>query len=322
MSSIKRVLCKLIMCIIILRVDSFQIKRSLDIYRKKPIDFYQPYNRKLYCQNEAETNIIQIDANSSSSNDQPFLNISSGFFLLNFVAILWGTQHCVIKSALDSYPSSSILNFWRFSLSTLLFMPSLIDSMKIKDSKEWKAGAELGLYTFLGFGFQAIGLETTTAARSAFLLYLNVKLVPFLGALVFKREIKPLTWVSAFLAFGGTCLLSTDGGPINIGDFWCIGAAVVSALFILRLEKFSQENNASRLNSISFFSVAVLCSIWVLGDFYNGIIDPVSIDRIPVLQEFPSLINIPNQILTVINHLSSKLICLFCFVFGTSRKIY
>ena len=35
---------------------------------------------------------------------------------------------------------------------------------------------ELGLYTFLGFGLQAIGLETTTASRSAFLLYLNVKI--------------------------------------------------------------------------------------------------------------------------------------------------
>jgi hypothetical protein len=37
------------------------------------------------------------------------------------------------------------------------------------------AGCELGLWTFLGFGLQAVGLETTTASRSGFLLYLNVK---------------------------------------------------------------------------------------------------------------------------------------------------
>ena len=81
-----------------------------------------------------------------------------------------------------------------------------------------KAGTELGIYTTLGFAFQSIGLETTTASRSAFLLYLNVKFVPFLALIFLGRDISKETWTSAFLALLGTTLLSTDGPPLNSGE--------------------------------------------------------------------------------------------------------
>ena len=67
-----------------------------------------------------------------------------------------------------------------------------------------KAGAELGLYTTMGFAFQSIGLMTTTASRSAFLLYLNVKFVPFLALILLGRRITKSTWTSALLALSGT----------------------------------------------------------------------------------------------------------------------
>lgn len=238
------------------------------------------------------------DAITKDDNTWKPMNQVNGFLLLNSVAVLWGTQHVVIKSALDSYPSPSVLNFWRFVSSTLVFTPALFNVL-VRSTKSiissflysllyvvyygsiililsiyhydttqtdhkqsnWqskstnssmKAGAELGLYTFLGFAFQAIGLETTTASRSAFLLYLNVKIVPFLAAVFLKRKIPLSTWISALLAFTGTCLLSTDGGPPNVGDIWCIAAAVASAMFILRLENFSINNDAAEINSVSF----------------------------------------------------------------------
>eukprot|EP00597_Dinobryon_sp_UTEXLB2267_P004970 CAMPEP_0170064366 /NCGR_PEP_ID=MMETSP0019_2-20121128/4877_1 /TAXON_ID=98059 /ORGANISM="Dinobryon sp., Strain UTEXLB2267" /LENGTH=273 /DNA_ID=CAMNT_0010271011 /DNA_START=1538 /DNA_END=2359 /DNA_ORIENTATION=+ len=133
-----------------------------------------------------------------------------------------------------------------------------------------KAAVELGLYTFLGFAFQSIGLETTTASRSAFLLYLNVKFVPFLSAILYGRTIPWTTWLSALLAFLGTCLLSTDGGPLNSGDLWCILAAVSSALFILRLGEFSNRFDAAELNGVSFLTVFALCAMWVGGDVVSG----------------------------------------------------
>lgn len=140
--------------------------------------------------------------------------------------------------------------------------------MKTTDESRgiWQAGAELGLYTFLGFAFQAIGMETTSASKSAFLLYLNVKFVPFLGFVLFQKHITTATWVSALLAFTGTFFLSSDGTGIVEGDLWSIAAAAASAMFILRLENFSQKFDAAQLNAINFSVVALLCSVWVTRD--------------------------------------------------------
>lgn len=132
-----------------------------------------------------------------------------------------------------------------------------------------KAGSVLGLYTFLGFAFQSIGLETTTASRSAFLLYLNVKIVPFLAAVLYKRKISAVTWISALLALIGTALLSTDGGWLNSGDIWCIGAAVASALYILRLETHAKLDKASGLNAVAFLTGTPIANAFlrVTGNF-------------------------------------------------------
>jgi F0F1-type ATP synthase assembly protein I len=36
------------------------------------------------------------------------------------------------------------------------------------------------------------------------------------------------------------------------GDWWCVAAALSSALFILRLETFAQQTQAAALSSVSF----------------------------------------------------------------------
>ena len=70
----------------------------------------------------------------------------------------------------------------------------------------WRWGVEMGLWMFLGFAFQAIGLEYTTAQRSGFLLYLNVKFVPFLAFLLLGRHISAATWASALAAVAGSIM--------------------------------------------------------------------------------------------------------------------
>ena len=72
----------------------------------------------------------------------------------------------------------------------------------------WRWGIELGIYMFLGFAFQAIGLQFTTAQKSGFLLYLNCKFVPIFAAILFGRSIASATWISAIVAVLGTGLLA------------------------------------------------------------------------------------------------------------------
>jgi drug/metabolite transporter (DMT)-like permease len=141
----------------------------------------------------------------------------------------------------------------------------------------WRYGFELGIYMFLGYAFQAIGLETTTASRSGFLLYLNVKLVPFFAYILYGKTIATRSWVSAIVAFIGTSLLALDNNgngssislttasTITVGDLWSIAAAATSAIFILRMESASREvDKSSELNAATLWTVTLLSLIWTM----------------------------------------------------------
>jgi drug/metabolite transporter (DMT)-like permease len=218
---------------------------------------------------------------ANEDNNIQTIDFSSGLlssiFLLNCVAIIWGTQHAVIKNLInDTSPSSySLLRFGLAALIASPYTPGLPNrTRKTSDSeiqlgKAWRWGLELGLWMFLGFSLQAIGLETTTASRSGFLLYLNVKFVPFFSWLIFGKSISAATWLSAFAAFFGTALLATDGqsNGFNIGDLWSIAAAASSAMFILRLEKASAEvEQSSQLNAACLLVVMSLSFAWAFAE--------------------------------------------------------
>jgi len=258
--------------------------------------------------------------------------------LLNLVAIIWGTQHSVIKMVVEDCDSSAF-SFSRFAVAAVIatsgpfvmqFFNSFtrnqgqqednindttttasatvmnhdinstshsietetesiqlpvkrpndtsiynndIEIQKNNNNLAWRWGVEMGFWMFLGYAFQAIGLEFTTAQRSGFLLYLNIKLVPFFAYVIFGRNISVSTWLSALTAVLGTVLLSFDGTnyDLNIGDLWTIAAAAASAMFILRLEFASKAvKDSALLNSNSLWVVTFAAFVWCIGDgVYN-----------------------------------------------------
>lgn len=113
-------------------------------------------------------------------------------------------------------------------------------------------------------------MKYTTAQRSGFLLYLNVKFVPFFARLFYGREIKRATWISAFGAFIGTALISSDRTALRIGDALSIFSAAASAMFILRLETASKVTlDARSLNATCLWSVTVLAALWVIFESFQ-----------------------------------------------------
>ncbi|CAN8068159.1 unnamed protein product [Agarophyton chilense] len=189
------------------------------------------------------------------------LSPTSTLFVLNFITVLWGTQHAVMKSTLEAL-SPQALNLLRFSLASLLALPSLPLPTPANRSI-YKTGLELSFYLFLGYALQAQSLLTTSASRSGFLLYLNVKFVPILGRFLYGRSISALTWASAAMALTGTVLLTWDGTPPNTGDLGSVAAALASAMFILRLES-AAKLPADSVNSVALLGVSVLCGAWCL----------------------------------------------------------
>ena len=241
---------------------------------------------------DASTSNTDASEDKSLFSDIPLTAVA----LLNVVAIIWGTQHAVIKTVVDDCDPSAF-SFARFGLAAglvLPYVPSLrpvfdkfmtgesdngdIDGSTSDGSASddadlvaWRWGLEMGFWMFCGYAFQAIGLLNTTAQRSGFLLYLNVKFVPFFARILFGREISIPTWASAFTALLGTALLSFDGtsAALNVGDIWSIAAAAASAIFILRLESASAAvPDSSALNAACLSVVTAGSLVWTIGETF------------------------------------------------------
>jgi len=131
---------------------------------------------------------VEDDGDSS-----PWWRQASALALLNVVTLVWGTQHSVIKVAIESPAGSpAILTLARFGLAALLFAPWLplpdITQNSLGSSSDvvevpptggatsegsrssgvsrpsvnsvWLAGAELGLWMFAGYALQAVRRST------------------------------------------------------------------------------------------------------------------------------------------------------------------
>ena len=94
----------------------------------------------------------------------------------------------------DSVSTSDQNSLQRSSLPPALLWPP---------SEEVRAGAELGMWLFLGSNIQLVGLQLTDAARAGFLVQLTTVIVPLAEALLLGRRL-PLQLVLA-------CAVATAG---------------------------------------------------------------------------------------------------------------
>ncbi|GIW34129.1 DMT family transporter [Meiothermus sp.] len=183
-----------------------------------------------------------------------------GLLYLNLATLFWGSTFVLVKDGLQTLGPGQI-NFVRFAIATLVFAPFLFR----RDPSLWRAGLELGAVLFVAYLTQTVGLQYTTASRSAFITTLYVVALPLLLGVLGHRLGWPI-WLAAGLAVGGVGLLSYDGSPPNLGDAWTLITALSYAFYIWRLEHFAQRFSALPLTGIQMLMVTLLSLVWMLGE--------------------------------------------------------
>ncbi|WP_022799045.1 DMT family transporter [Thermus islandicus] len=182
-----------------------------------------------------------------------------GLLALNLLTLIWGTTFVVVKGAVAEVPPG-LLVFWRFLVASAFFLPLLLRL----PPGAWGPGLELAFWLFLGYATQAVGLEHTSASRSAFITALNVVLVPLLLSLA-GRWVGGV-WLSALLALLGVAFLSYDPRqpPLNAGDLWTLLTALTYALYIVRLEVHAKAVPSLPLTAIQVLGTALFALPWAL----------------------------------------------------------
>src|SRR5665648_490058 len=97
-----------------------------------------------------------------------------------------------------------------------------------------KKGSLIGIFLFLGYTFQTVGLKYTTATKAGFITGLSVVLVPIISHFFIKEKINRNSFIGVVLAFAGLWFLNYSSSlSINLGDFLVLLCAFCFAIIII-----------------------------------------------------------------------------------------
>ncbi|WP_100747189.1 DMT family transporter, partial [Leptospira ellisii] len=133
----------------------------------------------------------------------------------------------------------------RFGTASLIFLP--FAWTEFKKGKVWFPGAFfLGLFLYLGFACETVGLKTTTATKSSFLIGTLVVITPFLEAVIKRRMPSVGNLFGAVVVFAGICLIflgeSGKEGVLRIerGDWITLCGALFFSSYIIQMDRVSR----------------------------------------------------------------------------------
>ncbi len=165
------------------------------------------------------------------------------------VALIWGSTFPVVKVAIESV-SPFAFNTLRFLISCLFFLPFV----KLTD---FGVGFRIGVASFLGYTFQTVGLDYTTATNAGFITSTYVVIAPLLSWLLYGTRFDSRDVASVAIAFTGFYFLSGYSG-FNYGDVLMLVCAVFFALEIAMISEYSRKTNPTMLAFWQTFAIFVL----------------------------------------------------------------
>lgn len=179
------------------------------------------------------------------------------------VAMMWGCTFLIVQHAVRVLPPLAF-NGIRFIGAALLL--GLITAVFYR--QEWGKfsfrmvghSLLLGLFLFMGYAFQTVGLLYTTTSNTGFITGLSVVLVPFLSLLLLRHAISRYTWIGAALAAAGLYLLTFTGSALSLnkGDGLVLLCAIAFALQIAYTGVYAPRYPALPLVTLQLAFVGVL----------------------------------------------------------------
>jgi drug/metabolite transporter (DMT)-like permease len=129
----------------------------------------------------------------------------------------------------------------RFSLATLFFTVLFFPKVRTITTAGALRGAVLGGLLFIGFATQTIGIQYTTASKSAFFTGTLVVFTPLIQFITGRHLPRVGNIVGVLLAAIGLYLLTSPAGStFNTGDGLTLICAVMFAAYIVYLDYVSE----------------------------------------------------------------------------------
>ncbi len=190
--------------------------------------------------------------------------------LLLAATVIWGSTFVVTKGILDVASPLAYTSI-RFLLAALIVRFLFRGSAFGSGRGALVPGLVLGLLLFAGFAFQTIGMQYTTASKSAFFTGMLVVFTPIFHISAqqwFNLPRKSLLFgniVGVVCSAAGIYLLSSpEGGGFSRGDAMTLVAAALFAIYIVYLDTSSRNVETIPLTFIVFLSCGVAAALGAL----------------------------------------------------------
>jgi drug/metabolite transporter (DMT)-like permease len=182
--------------------------------------------------------------------------------LLVSSAIIWGASFFILKDALDALPVSYLLAV-RFLISGMLLSLCFIGHLvRHHDRAHVWRGCVMGLFLFVAYWLQTVGLTDTTPGKNAFLTAGYCVIVPFLYWIVARDRPDICNILAALLLVVGVGLVSLSGDlSLHFGDVMTISCAFFYAAHIVCTARFSKEHDVFVLTVFQFLTVGVVSAV-------------------------------------------------------------
>jgi drug/metabolite transporter (DMT)-like permease len=186
---------------------------------------------------------------------------------LLLITVIWGGTFALVKNALNDISPSLFLAI-RFGVASVILFPFLYSQLKNINKETFVAGTILAVFFFLGFQFQTIGLNYTTATKSGFITGTFVVIIPILQTIIEKRKPRIHNIIGVIIVFIGLIFLSSRGenlfhffeefgSDLNIGDLFTFICAILFAFQVVYVDIFTKKYPFMPLVFIQLFISAL-----------------------------------------------------------------
>ena len=182
---------------------------------------------------------------------------------LMVVAASWGFGFVWMKDAIERQPYFDFLAL-RFTIAAgvmFLIRPQLVRHINLNFLNR---GILLGVALGLGYVTQTIGLEQSTAAITGFFTGLYIVLTPVFAWLLLRQKIASKVLLGVIIATIGLGVITLGGLGFDVGTISLLACAILFALHIVGLGRWSPGRDTYALTVVQLATVAVICWIGAL----------------------------------------------------------
>lgn len=176
---------------------------------------------------------------------------------LLLATIIWGTSFVIIKDTLDIVNPHYLMAL-RFSVAFVLLSIVFWKKMKTITLEMIYQGSIVGVFLFMAYLWQTLGIMDTTPGKNAFLTAIYCVIVPFLAWGIHGPKPDRFNILAAVMCVIGIGLISLNGDlSIRKGDFYTLIGGFFFACHMIAISVFVKQKDPIVMTIIQFGSASV-----------------------------------------------------------------